>query len=424
MKNRKSHFLVGAATAAHQVEGNNINSDCWALEQASPSMFMEPSGAAVDHYSHYEEDIQLLAQAGLNAYRFSIEWARIEPEQGVWVQEEIEHYRKVLQCCRKNNIEPIVTLHHFSSPKWLITLGGWENPQTADLFAAYCERVVDELGGLMHYVCTINEANIGSQIAHMMSASEEDRNNVAQVGVSNPFADFQNVFAAAGAALGCDPANLNIFLFPHSVQGEEIIMDAHKKACAAIKAVCPELKVGITLSLHDFQPVNGGEERALREWEIEFSRYIPVIAQDDFLGVQCYTRTLIGPKGALPIPEGAECTQMGYEDYPMAITHVVRKAASQFKGNILITENGIATSDDARRTEFIREATEGIRGCIEEGIPVKGYFYWSLLDNFEWMAGYGKTFGLIEVDRKTQRRFPKPSLQFLGALKWPEVRCS
>ena len=118
-------FLVGAATAAHQVEGNNTNNDCWAQEQMKYSSYLEPSLDAVDHYNRFEEDIRLLAEAGLNAYRFSIEWARIEPQEGVFDDSEIEHYRSVIECCKRHGVEPIVTLHHFSSPVWMIKKGGW-----------------------------------------------------------------------------------------------------------------------------------------------------------------------------------------------------------------------------------------------------------------------------------------------------------
>ena len=150
-------FLLGAATAAHQVEGNNIYSDFWALEQMENSSYKEPSLDAVDHYHRYEEDIRLLKEAGLNAFRFSIEWARIEPVKGKYEEAEIEHYRKILDCCHENGIVPVVTMHHFSSPKWLVSEGGWENEKTVGYFADYCRYVAERLGSRMEYVCTINE---------------------------------------------------------------------------------------------------------------------------------------------------------------------------------------------------------------------------------------------------------------------------
>ena len=158
-------FLLGAATAAHQVEGNNTNSDCWAMEQMEHTSYAEPSLDAVDHYNRYHEDIRLMADAGLNAYRFSIEWARIEPEEGCFDETEVTHYLDVIHCCKKYGLEPVVTLHHFSSPKWLIGKGGWEAESTIDDFARYVRYIIEKLGNELHYVCTINEANMGIQVA-------------------------------------------------------------------------------------------------------------------------------------------------------------------------------------------------------------------------------------------------------------------
>ena len=174
------------------------------------------------------------------------------------------------------------------------------------------------------------------------------------------------------------------------------------------------MQVGLTLSLHDIQAQPGGEENAEKEWAEEFTHYLPAIKEDDFLGVQNYTRTRIGAEGSMPVPEGAELTQMDYEFYPQALEHVIRRVAEDFKGDLMVTENGIATADDTRRVAFIETALSGVKACIADGIPVKGYMYWSLLDNFEWQKGYSMTFGLIAVDRSTQQRRPKLSLSVLG----------
>ena len=160
-------FLIGAATAAHQVEGNNVHSDYWAQEQMKYSSFAEPSLDACDHYNRFEEDIALMAGAGLNAYRFSVEWARIEPEEGRFDEAEIDHYHRVIACCREHNIEPIVTMHHFSSPVWLIRKGGWEAETTPADFARYVSFVTERLGSEINYICTINEANMGLQVAQV-----------------------------------------------------------------------------------------------------------------------------------------------------------------------------------------------------------------------------------------------------------------
>ena len=204
------------------------------------------------------------------------------------------------------------------------------------------------------------------------------------------------------------------FTSPRTPHGEEIVMEAHKAARAAIREAAPHIQVGLTLSLHDIQALPGGEEQAAKEWADEFTHYLPAIADDDFLGIQNYTRTRMDASGSLPVPEGAELTQMDYEFYPQALEHVIRKAAEDFKGTLIVTENGIATSDDTRRAAFIETALSGVSACIADKIPVKGYVYWSLLDNFEWQKGYSITFRLVSVDRTSQTRTPKPSLALLG----------
>lgn len=163
-------------------------------------------------------------------------------------------------------------------------------------------------------------------------------------------------------------------------------------------------------------PRPGGEQFAADEWNDEFLHYLPYLQNDDFLGVQCYTRKFFDENGVAEPPAGAPRTQMGYEDYPEAIGHVVRKVAERFHGDLIVTENGIATDDDTRRCEFIKEAADSLQQCIADGIPLKGYMYWSLLDNFEWQKGFAMTFGLIGVDRSAQTRYPKESLKVLGSL--------
>lgn len=421
-------FLIGAATAAHQVEGGNIHSDYWAQEHMVHTDFLEPSGDAVDHYNRYNEDIRLMADAGLNAYRFSIEWARIEPQEGCFDKAQIDHYRKVIRCCRENGIEPIVTLLHFTSPKWLISKGGWESDETPGYFARYTRYVMEQLGSELHYVCTINEANMGIQVAAIakrymqqmmakMQAGKTDSDKTdgtVQMGLNleKMMANQQAAEKERMEIFGV--AKTECFTSPRTAHGDEIVMEAHRAARAVIREVAPHVQVGLTLSLHDIQAQLGGEENAEKEWAEEFTHYLPAIEGDDFLGVQNYTRTRIGAEGSLPTPEGAELTQMDYEFYPQALEHVIRRVAKDFKGDLMVTENGIATADDSRRVAFIETALSGVNACIADGIPVKGYMYWSLLDNFEWQKGFSMTFGLIAVDRSTQQRSPKPSLAVLG----------
>ncbi len=418
-------FFIGAATAAHQVEGNNIHSDYWAQELLPHTSFAEPSGIACDHYNRYQEDIRLLANAGLNAYRFSVEWARIEPEEGKFDEGEIEHYRKVIACCRENGVEPIVTLMHFTSPVWLIQKGGWEAESTIAYFRRYAAYVVERLGSQLRYICTINEANMGLQLAAIakrfqLMAQQAAQNAKSADGTVQVGMNFEKMmenmkFAAAENARIFGTPQPQVFVSSRTSQGDELVLRAHQAAKEVIKALHPEIKVGITLSLHDCQALPGGEGYAEAAWDKEFRHYLPYIQDDDFLGVQNYTRTQYGPQGQLPAPEGAELTQMEYEFYPEALERVIRKVHEEFQGELIVTENGVAVSDDKRRVAFIHRALQGVENCLSDGIPVKGYCYWSLLDNFEWQKGFSMTFGLISVDRTTQMRTPKESLAVLGS---------
>lgn len=420
-----SNFLIGASTSAHQIEGNNIHSDYWAMENMKYTSFTEPSGQAVDSYNHYEEDVALLKQAGLNAYRFSIEWARIEPEQGKFDMNEIEHYKKVLLCLHKNGITPVVTMHHFSSPLWLIQMGGWENEEVVGLFAKYCAFVVEQLGDLFEYVCTINEANMRLQFAaiaerykrQMMANATKQKSmeGTVQVGVNlNGMMERMKMAAAENMQIFHSP-NPAVFVSACTPNGDLLVMKAHQAAKTAMKQVKPSLKIGITLSLHDIQYVEGGKEVAEKEWNDEFLHYLPYIQDDDFFGLQNYTRSVMNADGIMPVPEGKKKTQMDYENYPEALGHVIRKVHESLPIPIMVTENGITTSDDTERVEFIQKALSGVQECIADGIPVIGYMHWSLLDNFEWQKGFAMTFGLVSVDRTTMQRTPKPSLFVLGS---------
>ena len=419
-------FLIGASTAAHQVEGNNIHSDYWAQEHMPHSSFTEPSGIACDHYNRFEEDIRLMAKAGLNAYRFSIEWARIEPEEGQFDESELEHYRKVIRCCKENGIEPLITLMHFTSPVWLICQGGWEAESTIEYFRRYADFIVKNLGSEIKYICTINEANMGLQLAtiakrfqlmaQQAQKSAKNAEGTVQVGMNFQKMMENMKYAAQENAEIFGTPQPQIFVSSRTEQGDTLVFRAHQAAKEAIKAINPDIQVGITLSLHDLQALPGGESFAEKAWDEEFRHYLPFIQDDDFLGVQNYTRTQYGPKGQMPSPENAELTQMDYEFYPEALEHVIRSVHRDFKGNLIVTENGVATSDDTRRIEFIRRALQGVEHCLNDGIPVKGYCHWSLMDNFEWQKGYAMTFGMIAVDRTTLKRTPKESLQFLGSM--------
>lgn len=411
-------FYLGTSTAAHQIEGNNTNSDFWAQEQMENSIFAEPSLDAVDHYNRFREDIDLMAEAGFTAYRFSIEWARIEPEQGHYSMEELDHYKQVIDYCREKNIEPFVTLHHFSSPKWLITKGGWESTSTIEYFRNYTKVVIEHLGSRLNYICTINEANMGLQLAAIMERMMKQRGQNLQVGV-HPFVEKMKKQQEEACRVFHLEANqsANTFLSGSTEKGDQIIIDCHIAAREVIKEMFPNIKVGLTLSLHDLQVADDSQEakeHADKRWQDEFLHYLPFIENDEFLGVQNYTREIISKNGVEKAPETSTLTDMGYENYPYSLANVVKKVSRDYNGDIIITENGIAATDDAVRVHFIDEVCKDVEQLVVDGYPVRGYFHWSLMDNFEWQVGFAMQFGLITVNRETQERIPKPSLFHLG----------
>lgn len=423
MKKFKNSFLLGTSTAAHQVEGNNIHSDYYIMETMENSQFIEPSGNAVDHYNRFREDIKMLKDSGLNTYRFSIEWARIEPKEGEFDETEMKHYREMVKFCRESGVEPVVTLMHFTSPAWLIKKGGWDNEIVISLFARYAAFVTKNLERDVRYICTINEANIRLQMGALierfkkqMMQNKKCMEGQLQVGLNlnNPMEKMKKLAAENVAVFGTPEPHT--FVSATNKAGDMIVIKAHQAAKEAIRKVNSEIKVGLSLSLHDIQCIPGGEEKAEKEWSEEFTHYVPFIKNDDFFGLQNYTRSVYGQAGLMPVAEGASTTQMGYEIYPEALENVIRRVNNEIPGvPILVTENGIATSDDNQRIAFIDVALAGISRCLEDGIPVVGYCHWSLLDNFEWQKGYTITFGLCAVDRATQKRFPKKSLKYLGS---------
>ncbi len=396
-------FIWGAATAAHQVEGGNWNSDCWALEHAKPSFFAEPSADACDHAARYGDDIAVLAALGLNAYRFSIEWARVEPEEGAFSQPALDHYKRVIDACWSRNVQPVATFHHFTNPRWVTRDGGWNDDRFPDRFARYCDVAAGELAGELASACTINEINLPDSLGELM----------LRVKTKHP-----DRVAAAERALGAPVESF--FLFAGSETYARRASRAHVLARDAIKAAAPHVPVGMTMSIQECEaePVETAQAAMQAYKQRVYAPYYELAKQDDFLGVQTYTRTLFGADGRASRrpPSGAEVTQMGYEYRPQALGAACRDAWAATQTPILVTESGIASKDDARRRAFIREALDSVAAAIADGVDIRGYVYWTLLDNFEWMSGYAPLFGLVGVDRRTQARAIKPSAVMLGQI--------
>jgi beta-glucosidase len=410
-------FLWGTATAAHQVEGNNTNSDFWVLEHVPGTTVVEPSGDACNHYHLYRQDIKMLAELGFTSYRFSVEWARIEPEDGMFSYAALGHYRNMLNACYEHGLTPMVTLHHFTSPRWLMKLGGWTGKETPARFARYCEFVMKHLGGLIPYVCTLNEVNLPDLIETMMPRRTQQTSS-APVGMSEA-ASRASWTERAALEFGLqDVKEFHAFPYTYLNDGNfvETALEAHRQARAVIRQVSPKTKVGFTLALGDLQLLPGGEEHFARLDELLFLQYVPTLQEDDFFGLQNYTRTLVDANGVAALPEGSKRTQMGYEYYPEALAGVIRHVAKHLNIPIFITENGVAVDDDNHRVDFIKRALEGVHACIADGLQVGGYYYWSAFDNYEWIMGYRMTFGLIGVDRTTQERTVKESAKYLGRI--------
>jgi len=394
-------FLWGTAISGHQSEGNNVNSDAWLMENMTPSMFRERSGDACDSYHRYAEDFAIARGLGLNAYRLGIEWSRIEPSEGHFSNAALDHYARMLESCRAHGLKPIVTFNHFTVPLWFAMRGGFEVADAPDLFARYCGRAARQLGPHMHLATTFNEANIQLLV-----------NLFPQLAAGLPRA--REMIAAAGRAVSAPRFSRLAFADP--AVSTPIMQEAHRRAYAAIKAARPGLPVGVTLTTQDIQSAGdpalaeGYRRRLYGDW-VGVAR-----SHADFFGVQTYTRFRVGPDGLVPPPAGAETTASGYEFYPEALANTIRWAHRAIGKPIYVTESGIATDDDTRRIAFIDRALDGVRACLDEGIPVHSYLYWSLLDNFEWTSGYGHHFGLVAVDRQSFRRSPKPSARHFGAI--------
>ncbi len=287
---------------------------------------------------------------GFNAYRFSIEWARVEPADGFISRAALRRYADVLAACHELGITPVVTFHHFTSPRWLMKLGGWESPEIPGLFAAYSRAVMQELGSLIPYVCTINEANLPILLRLMGVAGAQAP--VGMDGEGHESATAPEWLQAAAHDSGASADRFKPFLFAAPDATKIVILAAHERAREAIKAIRAETQVGITLALPDVQALPGGEARAEAIRDDLFRNYLPACDGDDFIGVQNYTRERVGPDGFLPVEAGVETTQMGYEYYPQALEGVLRLVAGAGLP-MIVTENGLATEDDARRVAFI-----------------------------------------------------------------------
>jgi beta-glucosidase len=387
-------FLWGAATASHQVEGGNRWNDWWAYEQ--DGRLPHRSGEACRHYELYEQDFDLARSLGHNAHRFSIEWSRIEPERGVWDGSALEHYAAVIAALRRRGLEPIVTLHHFTNPAWFGRLGGWAHRDSTALFARYVAFVAERLAPDVRYWITINEPIV--YVRHAYSTGDWPP-------------------CRPRAWLSGTRALLNL-------------CRAHVAAYGILHGRRSDVMAGIAHSAPHVVPCRARHPAdRLAAWlrDLALNRVMfrllgrPPREVLDFIGLNYYARQVVRWQASSPgaLLFGSECREdhhgerrsfssLGWEVHAASLLPLLRRFA-RYGLPLMITENGIATSDETLRTRYLTEHLQSLALALRDGVPVLGYLYWTLMDNFEWAEGYGSRFGLAAVDFVTQGRTPRPA---------------
>lgn len=395
-------FLFGAATSAHQVEGNNLNSDWWQWEHSPgrirqlQSLGKDPkdfiSVLACDHYRRFREDLDLAQSLHHNAHRFSVEWARIEPEEGKWNLDAIAHYREVLEALRERNIEPIVTLHHFTNPLWFAQRGGWANKYAVHAFERYVTFVAEHLGDLAQWWVTINEPKVIAIHGYLVGDWPPQK---------------QNPYLA-----------LRVFhRLAHAHRAAYRIL--HANAASKHRRV----HVGLAYNCRAWFPLTESwADRKLASLMTyrKIKWFLNRVKNDlDFIGINYYTASRIGLKWNYPIQRGCDTDQKSDVEWdicPKGLRTVLETLWSAYRLPLLITENGLADADDSRRAAFVQDHLAQIAEALNAGITIQGYLHWSLLDNFEWASGFAPRFGLVAVDYATQKRTVRPSARLFAGI--------
>lgn len=404
--------IWGTATSAHQVEGENRWNDWWAWEQAGK--LPEPSGRACEHYQLFRQDFQLARSLGHTAHRFSLEWSRFEPNEGQWSEETFRHYDDVFDALRSEQLEPVVTLHHFTSPNWFAQTGGWLRKDAPEKFAVYVRKIAERYGRRVRYWITLNEPLIYIYQSFLIGRWPP--------GERSPEKAFRVLRQFIRAHVLAYQA-----LHQYSKNTECWVSVAHHMT-AFTPCRSNSLFDRISLFLRDWFVNRLIFEALLSGFLVYpgvFCERLPAKKTLDFLGINYYTRNFIrfdgvwGEKQFGKIcevnhhkTEIGEINDLGWEIYPWGIYQAVSSAKS-FGLPIMISENGVCTKNDSIRQRFIQEHAAELTRAREKKIPIFGYFYWSLVDNFEWADGFSPRFGIVEVDYKTQSRRVRPSAQTL-----------
>ena len=401
------NFLWGAATSAHQVEGGNHNQwSVWELENAralaqqakyklkdlpewshiqkeatNPANYV--SGRAVDHYRRYEQDFDLITDLNMNAFRFSIEWSRIEPEEGVWNEHEIEHYRQYLVALKERGIEPVVTLFHWTMPVWFAKKDGFEKRSNIKYFVRFCEKVFEELGAHFKITCVFNEPEVYVAFGWLHEGE-------------------------------WPPSKKGQFLLGYWTYLN--IAVAHNHVVKLARKRTPHLRLGTTKNIANHY---AGDKSLKTKLFIWFTMYMEdylflnkIKRHMDWIGVNYYfsNRYIDG----LPNNETDYIQDVGWEMQPENISHVLERIYAKYKKPIIITENGVADYNDKYRKWWIAHTLDAIHSSMKKGVKVEGYLHWSLLDNFGWAFGKWPRFGLIAVDYRTMKRTPRSSAIWFG----------
>lgn len=396
-------FFWGAATAGHQIEGDNANSDTWFAELVPGTAFREPSGRACNSWELWREDVDLVADMGLNAYRFSIEWARVQPEPDRFDAAALAHYEAIVDYCHERGIEPIVTLNHFTNPLWFAELGAWLHPESAEFFAAYCRTVVARFGDRLRFVVTLNEPNLPQLLTWMdLPAFIRDGE--------------RHTIESCIAESGSPEFRLANVVLPEEMDAMgDGLERAHLAARAAIHEVASHLQVGLSIAIMDDRAEPGQTTVRDRKREEVYGRWLRLAQDDDFVGVQNYETISYDNDGRVALADDVPRNGMGTALDPSSLVGAVEYAWRQSGRPVLVTEHGLAHDDDALRAEFIPAALAELERLVASGVPVLGYCHWSLLDNFEWLFGYAMHYGLHAVDRSTFVRTPKASARAYAA---------
>ncbi len=409
-------FLFGTATASAQIEGGDRNNNWFRFCEEGKTKDKSHCIVSADHWNRYEEDIRLMSEMNQQVYRMSIEWSRIEPSRGVYSEEAIRHYRNELELLLKNNIRPLVSIHHVTNPLWFEDMDGWANPESVSIFKGFAEKAVRSFGDLVSDWVTINEPNVYLEGAY------------------------------AGANFPPQEPSLRKYF-----RGAKHMILAHLEAYRSIHRIRNEMGfrgetlVGVAHHVRVFDPADNkpGTRLACKLGDYSFhriffegttyGRLLPPIGPGgcplgkgtfcDFIGINYYTRDVVRFTwditrlfGDFTLKENADCNDMGWEIYPEGLYRLCKKYWLEYKLPIFITENGIPDSRDAKRAKFIYDHFVMIRRLLDEEVPVERYYHWSLIDNFEWDEGLSQRFGLIEVDYATQKRTVRKSGHFYGEL--------